>query len=486
MNLNSSFIIDEFLSTYLNVFSVEDFCKFVKSKGERISKTQGNDILNTSEMVFSLINEEYITRAGVFTGRWFSIKPTKEEIRKGHIILGHRCMPFINPEIAPDKIKLRVGKKIIHTEPVEFSMNLAMDVFALFGEGYVIPYVFNDSANTKLNISSVQYSMPNEITLTAWSLKEIAGKKEFKYGDRLLCRVVDWNNDIVEVSVLKAEASDTISKADIQREEWYSIFENGLLSSFEKNGPAMSIEEQLAFLFLENQKELCVENCGSAEEFLQHTKKIGFSSYGVESRIWRTGETVPYIGPWNADVSTESFFSNISMCFAPQIIDSYLFNYYYEKEKNHTKQTIEELVNVIFPSTLKMSQNERKLVLLNIEKRSDTIKKVYNQFTEYKIAPVRNRVITLFSQVSTLLCSIGCSGLKLEVFPQQELIILTQLFNHMVRIIEEMENVYIRDSFPIDDVMLSLDGMEDTFDDISVTLTNSLEVNTYKNIKIVP
>ena len=486
MNFNSSFVIDEFFSTYRQVFTVDVFCRYVRSKGERITKSQARDILDASDFVFSLVGNEYITRAGVFTGRWFSFKPSKEEIKKRHIILGHRCMPFINPNISPDQICVSTSRKLILPDETVFSMNLAMDVFALFGEGYVIPYLFNDAANKDRSISSLQYNnLPTEISLTSWSLDEIIGRQDFKYGDRLLCRVVDWASNQIEIIVQKNESKSEISKADIQREEWYTDFENGILLSLQKNGPANSIEEQLAFLFLENERELCIENCGSAEEFLKHTKKIGFAPYGVESRIWRTGEAIPYIGQWNSEVSTEALFSNISLVFAPQIIDCYLKNYIYECHRKHSKKTIDELINDVFPVSLKMSPAERKLLLLNIEKRHDIIKKEYNQFAEHQNEPVRNRVITLFSQVSSLLCSIGCSGLKLEMFPQQELIILTQLFNHIERIIEELENVYLRDQLPLDDILLSLEGMEDTFEDIFDTLNNSLEVNTYKSIKIV-
>ena len=486
MNLNSSFIIDEFLSTYREVFTVDFFYRYIRSKGERITKSQAQDILNASDYVFSLVGEEYVTRAGVFTGRWFSFKPSKEEIKKKHIILGHRCMPFINPNIPPDQIRIFNTQTFIMPEETVFSMNLAMDVFALFGEGYVIPYLFNDPANKNNSIASLQYNnLPQEITLTSWPLDEIVEHKDFKYGDRLLCRVIDWSRNEVQIIVQKNESKSEISKADIQREEWYTTFENGILASLQKNGPAGSIEEQLAFLFLENERELCIENCGSSEEFLKHTKKIGFAPYGVESRIWHTGQTIPYIGQWNKDVSAEVLFSNISLVFAPQIIDCYLKNYVYECRRKHSEKTINELINDIFPVSLKMSPAERKLLLLNIEKRHDIIKKEYNQFVEHDNEPVRNRILELFSQVSSLLCSIGCSGLKLEMFPQQELIILTQLFNHIERIIEELENVYLRDNLPIDDILLSLEGMEDTFEDIFDTLNTSLEVNTYNSIKIV-
>ncbi|MCQ2592070.1 MAG: hypothetical protein MJ188_04740 [Treponema sp.] len=485
MDLNYSLIIDEYFSTKMEVFTVDDCYKHLKSRGVKITKKQVFDLLNTSSKIFPLINQEYMTRAAVFTGKVFSFKPSKEEVRKGQILIGHRCMPFVNPELDPDKITVKVNGKIIESQSAVFSMNLAMDVFALFGEGYVIPYIFNDDANTKIQMSSLQYGLPSEIRLTSWPLSEITEGEKFNYGDRIICKVEDWVQHIVEFGVLKPEDESCISNADFEREEWYSIFEKGLLNDFDKWGPCNSIEEQLATLYMENQDELCINNCGSVEEFLQHTRKIGFSNYGVESRIWRVGETVPYIGPWNDAESTEALFSDMSLIFTPYVIEAYLENHIYERENKINNQSFEELVDTIFPLSLKMPTAERKLILLNIEKRNDIIEKQYNQFSDYKIAPLRHRVIALFSQVSSLLCSIGCSGLKLEDFPQQELVVLTQLFNHTERIIEEIENVFMRDFFPIDDVELSLTGMEETFDEIVGTLQSSLEINTYKNIKIL-
>ncbi len=485
MDIDSSAIIDTFFLTYQQIFTLDFFCKAMKSQGVKLSKETAKGILDMSDMVFALVNNEYITRAGVFVGRWFSFKPSAEEIKKGYIILGHRCIPFVNPEIPPDKLNVTNGKSIVEPKALTFSMNLALDTFALYGEGYVLPYIFNDHSNTSVPLSSVQYGMPAEITLTAWPLSELKGGKAIKNGDRILARVIDWECNIVELSVLPAEPSSEISLADIEREEWYSNFERGLLESFELSGPADSIEQQLAFLFLENQEVLCKQNCGSAEEFLKHTKKIGFSPYGVESRIWYANTPVPYIGPWNEGFSSESLFTNMSMIFSPQVIDAFLENFIFEhRERNSTKE-LQELVDQIFSPALKMSAQERKLILLNIERRHDILKKVYNQFADYSLAPVRQRVLELFSKVSELLCSIGCSGLKLEDFPQQELVILVQLFSHIARIIEEMENEFLKDSFPAEDVKLSLEGMEETFEDISLILYNSLDSLTYKSIKIV-
>ena len=132
-----------------------------------------------------------------------------------------------------------------------------------------------------------------------------------------------------------------------------------------------------------------------------------------------------------------------------------------------------------------ISQTERRLVLLNIEKRNDILEKMYNQFSDYPIAQIRKRVLSLFTRVSELFCAIGGSGIAADNFPQQELVILSQLYSHVVRILEEIENVYLRPQFPADDVSLSLEGMEETFEDISGTLFSSLESNRFKGFEIV-
>ena len=487
MNLESSSIISAFLKQHEQLFTIDFFYKYLKEKGVKISRYDAEDILRSSDYVFPLVNQEFVTKAGVFTGRWFSFKPSKEEIKKGYILIGHRTMPFSNIEVAPDELLVFVDDNLIKSEPVTFSMNLAMDVFSLFGEGYIIPYIFNDKSNTKLALTSVQYSLPSEITLTAWPLKPILKGEKIEYGDRILCRVVDWESGAVEMSLQKCRTKKlVVSEAEFQREEWYEHFEQGLLDNFDKHGPTLSIEEQLSLLFLEHQEELCIENCGSVEEFLAHTTKIGFEPYGVESRIWKKGQQIPYTGAWVTEKnSAEILLSDMALNFSPQVIDAYLENNLFMASKSGQEKDVAEIIKEFFPQVLRLSPSERKVIILNIEKRNDILKKRYNRFSDFSIADLRKRVIDLFTQVNTLFCDIGCSGLSLDVFPQQELVILSQLYSHVVHLLEEIENEYLRSSIPIDDVTLSLSGMEETFEDIEGTLADSLSANRYKGYGII-
>ena len=379
--------------------------------------------------------------------------------------------------------------EMVQSEAMEFSMNLAMDTFALYGEGYILPYIFNDKNNTTLALSSVQYSMPQDITLTCWPLNKIADGVPFKYGDRILCRVINWEESIVEMTVQSSGLSDfVISDEAVQRETWYTYFEQGLLESFEKHGPAGSIEEQLSFLFLENQEQLCICNCGSTEEFLAHTTKIGFEPYGVETRIWRKGEQVPYVGKWNGLGSERgTLLADMALTLTPRVIDAILEDRIYDKNcgKKDIGDNFDEVITKILPNMSMISSTERRLVLLNIEKRNAILEKMYNQFSDYPIAELRKRILALFTRVSELFCEIGGSGIDAENFPQQELVILSQLYSHVVRLLEEVENVYLRPQFPADDVSLSLEGMEETFDEISGVLFSSLECNRFKGFEIV-
>ena len=489
MDYRTNTIIEEYLTQQLDVFTVDDFYKHLKAQGIKLTKADAKEILQVSEFVFNLVNNEYVTKAGVFTGRWFSFKPSREEVEKGNIIIGHRCIPFVNQELPPDSICVMADGNVVESGADVFSMNLAMDTFALYGEGYIIPYIFNDKNNTTATLSSVQYSLPQEIRLTCWPLSKITGGEKFSYGDRILCRVINWSDCIVEMRVQHSGLSDfIISDEAVQREEWYTYFENGLLESFDRHGPASSIEEQLSIHILENQEQLCTRSCGSTEEFLAHTSKIGFEPYGVESRIWRKGEQVPYIGKWSGvGIGRGTLLTDMALTLTPHVIDAILEDRIYDKKigKKNVSEDFEDVIQKIFPNMAMISSAERRIVLLNIEKRNDILEKMYNQFSDYPIAQARKRILELFTRVSELFCAIGGSGVAAEDFPQQELVILSQLYSHVVHLLEEVENVYMRPQFPIDDVLLSLEGMEDTFDDISGTLSSALENNRFKGFEIV-
>jgi hypothetical protein len=481
-------IINNYFANQKNIFTAQELHQYLRSCGIKVTKENIIDILETSNLVFPLMHDEFVTRAGVFSNKWFSFKPTREEVKKGMFMIGHRSIPFTNPNITPDRYVIADGLTKMRIAPSSaiFSMNCATDTFSLFGEGYVLPVIFNDY-NNNLQLADLKNVMPQEVKMTAWPISEITGSQGFRFGDRILCRITDWSKNIIEIFVQRSTSDNmVVTQEDLDREEWYSLLEERMIQSFEKHGPLTSVEEQISLLYLENQQDLCTEVCGSIEEILEHTKKIKFVPYGVESRLWKAKTEIPFFGPWN-QLSAEGFLvSEFYSVFSPNVMEVYLINYLgINKIKLKMSDITADFLYSIFPPFQYLEEDEQKFILLNMKKRYDIILRNFNPFAEPEIAAVRKQVLDLYTRVALILSSLSKSGLELECFPQQDLIVLLQLFDHMTRMIDELGLNATSQNFPIDDVLLSLEGMEETFTDVGSSIKTALDVNTYKKIKVI-
>ena len=74
---------------------------------------------------------------------------------------------------------------------------------------------------------------------------------------------------------------------------------------------------------------------------------------------------------------------------------------------------------------------------------------------------------------------------KLASLSQDELIILSQVFSHCVKMVEQLEVPSMFIDFPIDEMYMSVQGMEFTFDEIENSLKNSLKNLRYKFFSVV-
>lgn len=481
--------IDGFFETYKEVFTLDDLYKYLKSRKIKCTKNELYDRIKHSDNVFKLVDGEFLTRNGAFTDRWFSFKPTVEEVQKGYFMLGHRCMPFIRPFINPDSYQVREKGKQITPEAITFKMNTVLDVYALFGEGYLFQYLSSDRVNIDEDYELNPYSLPNEIKITAWPLKAISKNKDFTYGDRILCRVSDWDNNVIEMKYVPENKKKLrITYDDLDREEWYRKVEEKLLLNFKKQGPTDSIEQQLAFLFLENEHELCKESCGSIEELLTTSNKIAVRPYGVETRIWNINKNVPYCGSWNDDVEDiiQQQITSVLMPTFSVIMDVFLESTIYLELNGKKFQSADDFFKQVFPFyTIELDSTERETTLLNIEKRRDILKKNYNEFLDYPIVEIRKSILEIFTKTLSLLARLGTSGIECRFIPQQELIILEQVFTNSISLIEHIANPFLRAQIINDDSSTTIKGMFETFEEVSITLENFLTTNQYKGFEII-
>lgn len=488
MKLPADFIIKRFLRTYTSPFSLRDFSMMLSRVGFRFTTRDCVLLLDDNPDVFALQNEMYLTRAGAFTGQYFSFKPSRAEISLCVFIPGHRFLPFVDSDRLSCSLSfLYDGKPLPHVA-VDYDSEAALDLFSLYGDEFASQYIAADPASGGIDLGKTAFVLPPRLKMTAVSIAPVIEREGFGPGDRFLCRIVDWSKGIVELSVLHHEAEPMrMDMADVEREDWYSLLERKLLRSFDVFGPCASIEQQLSFVFVEERKNLCVRNCGSVEELFSRSKKIGFELFGVETRLWRKNEDVPAFGRWNAALFSAEAGSSVSE-FEPEsdnepqyIIDAYLRDLLYQESENY-----EELVKKIEPFHYKLSAGQKNALLLRLKNRHDILDRSYNRFADFELGAIRHKALELYTTVNELVCVINCVESGLSSFPQRPLVILTQIFGHIRHIIELIETEPSAVQDEMEEISLSLEGMEFNFEGISEPLRMTVDREARNGFSVIP
>lgn len=459
------------------VFSLTDFMRLLSDLDMRIPTEECVRFLESNPIVFPLQNDFYVTRAGAFTGQRFCFKPTKLESKNACFIPGHRCMPFVDPEMLPHDFSFYYKGKRLSKKSVEFDSSFALDFFSLYGDEFAAQYIAADPSNADMQIAERDFDLPARINLTVTSLDDLVRYAGYKYGDRITCRVIDWDKGKIALDVLPSDSMH-ISASDLARQDWYEKLEKLLLAYFEKCGPCASIEEQLALVFLENLQDLCTDDCGSIEECLAQSKKIAFAPFGVETRLWKADEEVPAFGEWSEALLPFSDAEEAPpLALSLRVLDSCIKDQLFCKKNNAA-----EIAEKFFFPEMRLTKKERENFYAHIRERRYAIEKTYNWFADFSIGDVRARALHLYGETVRLQNEIRASTNDLSRFPQQPLIILSQLSNHVLHIIELLElNSFIE----TDEANLSLEGMELHFDAIKSDLRNAVESETKNGFSVI-
>jgi hypothetical protein len=464
--------LTNFLRTYPMPFSAKQLLAMLCGLGHKITLPELVEFLDNAPYAFSLQKKMYITRAGAFSDQLFSFVPTQREVEQKVFVPGDRCMPLVDFDALSYSFTFEFLGQALPKKLFATDCNTARDMFCLYGDEFSAQYISSDPACKDLHIAERDFELPLKMNLTGISMEPIFEKVDFKYGDRILCRVYDWDKGIIElIPILEHKLNPfQISKEDMERHKWYETLENALLESFDSMGPCSGIEEQLANVFYEHRGELCVPNCGSIHEFLDMSQKVGLELFGVETRLWFKGQDVPAVGKWNQGLYVDAGRAIPFFALPDFVIDCYIKDQMYEK-----KDDIKEIIEKIIPKELPISIEEKKMLTLQIENRNAIIRKQYNWFADFANGSLRHRALKLFGEVGSLVFELDCDNKELDMLPQQELVTLSQLYTHISRILEILSEDSDCEEEEACAMELSLEGMEMNFEDIKPLLISALD-----------
>ncbi len=465
--------IDAFLRKNYGEFSVQSINRHLRLLSIDFYDFDILSYVRSHPLVFTIGENTFITRASVFTDAYFSIKPSKIEISQGLLIPGHRCMPFVDPDIYPHEITFVYNSCSLQKKVVQLPLNDIIESSFLFGEEYIPQLFAADPANASHDFIKNDYTLPNIVDCTTIDMRDVYEQLHFQYGDRLLAKVIDWNAGVIELEYQQSQKASPfeITEEDESRDQWFNILDEALLHSISLNGPLAGIEEQLSYTFYANTSSLCTKFCCSIEEYMNLDRSISIEYYGVESRLWKKGEEIPAIGTWNENLKEtddlmNTLYEEIGIPIPFYMLDAYIFDALFHNEKG-----VMGIYNKMIPEKNALYEEQSKVFINLIQERYEKLEKKYNRFLDFETGEVRSRSLELYSALVSLICELDTCGLPASSLPQQQLVIVSQLFSHTTKFIEAFMTEVHLSKDDITMISSSLDGMTESFDDVSSELT---------------
>ena len=488
MTATQEILVNNFLRSFTDIFTLKDAVKIFDAIGIHCSERECEKLLIQNPLVFALKNHQFITRAGTFSHEVFSIKPTAREVEKGVVVIGSRCMPFIDSNILTSALEFRIEGQLVPKKAALFSSDFAIDAYQLYGEEYAPQFIASDPANESLHLEERDYLLPAQVYMTGLDVEFLSTNFGFEKGDRLLCCIDDWSEGHLNMMVLhEHQWLFTNNEVTEERINWFNNLEKLMLESFDQNGPCGSIEEQFANVFCQNLSSLCISSCGSIEEFLTyHNRKVAFESFGVESRLWRKGEEIPAVGKWNkidlSAVKKSSGRRGEGRPFAyetpPYVLDLFIRDMLFRRSEN-----LNDIVALYYPKEYKPEPREERDLLLHLKSRNTIIKKTYNWFKDQPWGHVRRQTLELYTRVNYLLLQIDKAGDVLEYLPQHEIIVLSQIYSNLLKMLQWIcDEVY--EYCSMDNALDTVEGMKWNFEEIEGSIKKGLRDCQLKKFKV--
>ena len=476
----------QFLHTMLEPFSLTGLLEFLGESTGTAAREELSDFLVFNQLAylspsFDDNDELWLTRAGLFTGKPLVVIPSRTEIASGVLVPGSRFVPFYDSTLLPNELIFIYRGKTLPRVKLDVSSDEVYPHYMLFGEEYIPQYLALDNEENSVLFSPSDYDDPPEFPVSAVDMRSVYWDSHFVPGDHIVARVVDWGEGVFELAAVSSGEIDLAKHG-----QWLEYFEECLTRSFEIVGPGAGMDEQLAFAWFLGQDSLFTPYAASVAEFLQWSHRVSIEYYGVESRLWFTGQTIPSQDSWNMTLvvspnsMVEELFMHLGLPVSDTILDVCILDALFRKETS-VAALIERLVpNRNSGPSFCVPLLERALGL-----RFKELASGYNWFADHDTGVLRNRFVELHNALSTFIISLKQTGIRPDIIPEQGAVVLGQLMSHTVSALEEFAGKEIKSPADIEALWASIEGMEESFFDTKTSIIDILPELKKKSFSVI-
>lgn len=485
-------LILQFVRNKLAPFTIPELLKFLGLPANRFRREELSDYLMFNHLAYvepstGRGEARWLSRSALFTGRQISIAPTRAELAAGVFVIGSRFIPFYDSRHLPSELIFRYQGERIEWTSLECNPDDVYPFYVLFGEEYIPQFLAMDNADNGRRYEDHDYLDPGEITLTVLDMAAMYRDTGFTAGDRLIARVADWSAGLFDLEVYHPSAADVAEDGPDYRDHlrWCSVMENALEQTFAVIGPSSSMEDQLAFAFFLCREELPEARTCSFEDFLLWSDKISLEPYGVETRLWYSGQEIPPHGGWGMTLiqspsnALEEALVYSGLPLNTEMLEVYVLDALYQREPDTTA-----LLARLLPAELDQGEAIRMVVEAEVNTMYRTLSADYNFFADHETGQVRSRFTALHSALMTYIFRLERTGLEPKDLPDQGFVVLGQLMSHTVNAMEHLVSGRELEPSELGSLLASVEGMEESFFELKTGIQERLPDITRSRLKV--
>jgi hypothetical protein len=440
------------------------------------------DFIDSRNIAFRKGPDQWISRRGYFEPMPFVISPTRLELLNGILIPGHRCIPFANPGLMPTDYTFYWKGKPIPWGTTEGPPDDFYPYYTVFGEEYASQYVARDNPENETAYNSDLYEDPPEVSIHTLDMRNIYRETAFVPGDRFVAKTRDWGAGKFELAQVKKTAW-----TEAELDAWCEAAEEGFAASFDYLGPGSSTDEQLAFAYWFGDRRMGEVPAYSLEEFLyEKTDNIETTAYGIETRFWYAGKDIPDLENLEGFLSVSDRTMIEEMLFrhgvpvSEYVIQSYVRDALFRKESD-----ISPILDRIAPQSVGITGREREELARYVFKAYGEFRLKYSIFADRLMGPIRQRVGELHTAVIDLVARLHKGDIDLSWLPKHTFVVLSQIQNHAVGILEDLDDDEAPQDVELEALDNSLDNMIETYEDIKELIDDAMDSFRRNNLSVV-
>lgn len=294
--------VENYIASARQAFTITDMLEQIHSqvnpKTKDLQKQVEKRLTGPSRQFFKDPDTAvYTPRQIYFSGAYFCISPTAEEIQQGILFIGHRFIPFASTKVSPMQYQIQWQGKQIERKKIRVLWQKIQNYYGLWSDLIITQLlVMEDSDNAKIVDPGGKKKARQELEVQVLDMAEVYKACNFQPGEHFHVKIEDWQNSVFSLEHAAAYGADT---PEVQKQ--ITIFTEKLAYVQKESGVLLDIGEQLSRALFYCGKNFLASPLFHLQIFAEKNPQFELLQVGLFKSLWKRGEIPASLFPPASD-----------------------------------------------------------------------------------------------------------------------------------------------------------------------------------------